>query len=93
MQVKGLSEDYKDTTNKQQLVDEAVDVLDGLRDLTAAAGLFLARALHLLGDRPHLLAALHDELRPSGLLGRCGGDLLGRLCDAPDGVGDLLAAL
>src|SRR5262249_46692712 len=66
---------------------------DRRRDLPTAARLLLARPLDVLGNGPHLLGALHDELRPARLLRRRGGDLLDRLGDAPDGVRDLLRAL
>src|SRR5690606_6330342 len=45
-----------------QLPDHRVDALHRALDLLAAARLLLRRALHLLSDGAHLLAALHDEL-------------------------------
>src|SRR4029079_19300151 len=69
------------------------DLLDRARYLPAAARLLLARSLHVLRDGPHLLGALHDELRSARLLGRRGRDLLDRLRDAPDRVRDLLRPL
>ena len=76
-----------------ELAHHVRDVLDGARDLTASTRLLLRASLDVLRDDPHLLGALHDELRPARLFRcRC-GDLLHRLGDAPDRVGDLLAAL
>src|SRR5690606_27131196 len=76
-----------------ELVDHLRDVLVGLGDLTRAARLRLARALHMLRDGAHLLGASHDELRAARLLRRGRRDLLHRLGDAPNRIGDLLRAL
>src|SRR5262245_48348075 len=76
-----------------ELTDHAVDAFHRLRDLTASARLLLRGAFDLLGDRAHLLAALHDELGAARLLRRGCGDLLHGRRDAADGVRHLLRAL
>ena len=76
-----------------ELQDHVGDALDGARHLAAAFRLLLTASLHLLGDESHVVRALHDQLGPTRLLGRRGGDLLDRLGDAADRIGHLLRAL
>src|SRR5687768_4168129 len=45
-----------------ELPDHTADALHCLRDLTAAARLFLGGALDLLRDGAHFFATFHDEL-------------------------------